>query len=104
MFKCKFAFLLCVMFLVKEINATIFCPGHVLETLIKCLLKTNIQPLVEEVHGLELNTFYQRLACAKQADCTPSLWQIGDKEIQTMKNFDDCMTRIPILKYTWWPK
>ena len=100
MFLYTFVILFGVLFSAEYIDATIFCPGDALESLIKCLLKTNIQPILE-VDGLELNTFYHRLGCAKQTSCTPSFWQIWDKELKIMKNFDECMTRIPILKYTW---
>ena len=96
MFKCTFAILFCVMFSVNDINATMLCPVHVLKSLIRCLLETKIQPLLE-MNGLAMNTFSQRLQCAKQAECTPSIWgNIPDKNIRVMKNFVQCMNKIPI--------
>ena len=92
MFNSTFVVLFCVLFSVHEINATMFCPVHVLRSLIRCLLDTKIQPFLE-MNGLSMKTFSQRLHCAKIADCIPL---IPDKNIQIAKNFVQCMTSIPL--------
>ena len=92
MFNYTFAVLFCVLFSVHEINATMFCPVHVLKSLIRCLLDTKIQPFLE-MNGLSMNTFSQRLQCANKADCTPL---IPDKNIRLVKNFAECMTTLSL--------
>ena len=92
MFNSTFVVLFCVMISVHEINATMFCPVHVLKSLIRCLLDTKIQPFLE-MNGLLMKTFSQRLHCAKQADCIPL---VPDKNIRIAKNFVQCMTSIPL--------
>ena len=86
-----------LMISVNEINATMFCPVYFLKSLIRCLLDTKIQPFLE-MNGLSMNTFSQRLQCAKKADCTPL---IPDKNIRLVKNFAECMTTLSLSLSSW---
>ena len=97
MFNYTFAVIFCVLFSVNEINATMFCPVHVLKSLIRCLLDTKIQPFLE-MNGLSMKTFSHRLQCAKKADCTPL---IPDKNIRLVKNFAECMTTLSLSLSSW---
>ena len=78
----------------ESYGSSFFCPSEVLESLIRCLLRTDINSRLE-VHGLSVYKFNRRLECAKQAKCYLSPLQIWDEKIQLVRQFVECMELIP---------
>ena len=90
-----FAILCLALLLANEsYGSSFFCPSEVLESLIHCLLRTDINSRLE-VHGLSVYKFNRRLECAKQAKCYLSPLQIWDEKIQLVRQFVECMEEIP---------
>ena len=94
MFNYHFAILCLTLLSVNESYGGFFCHGEVLESLISCLLNTGINYHLE-MHGLTINVFNQRLECARQAKCIPSLTGILDRKIRLVRQFFECMEEIP---------
>lgn len=82
MFKFLSIILCCFVFLFKESYAGVWCSDGTLESLIMCLLQTNIQPNA---------VLWSRVECAKQARCTPKPWDFFDDNIRSVKDFVECM-------------
>ena len=78
----------------ESYGSSFFCPSEVLESLIRCLLRTDINSRLE-VHGLSVYKFDRRLECAIQAKCYLSPLQIWDKKLQLVRQFVECMELIP---------
>ena len=78
----------------ESCGSRFFCGNEVLESLINCLLRTDINSRLE-VHGLSIYKFNRRLECARQAKCLPSPLQIWDKKIHLVWQFIECMEEIP---------
>ena len=94
MFKYNFAILCLALLSANEsYGSSFFCPSEVLESLIRCLLRTDINSRLE-VHGLSIYKFNRRLECAKQAKCVPSPLQIWDRKIHLVWQFVECMEEI----------
>ena len=91
--KCILCFL--VLLLINESHGWVFCyKNDVLESLISCLVKRGINETLE-LHGLQIDEFNQRLECARQAKCIPSLTGILDRKIRLVRQFFECMEEIP---------
>ena len=71
-----------------------FCTDDVLESLIKCLLKTDIYEPLEAHGGLKVEIFDQRFECVKEAKCHPKLSDVWDRKIHLVQKFVDCMEKI----------
>ena len=82
----------------ESYGSSFFCHSKVLESLISCLLDTNINYHLE-IHGLSVDKFNQRLECARQAKCNPKLSDIFDKKIKLVREFAECMEEISSRPY-----
>ena len=91
MFTCRFIIFCCSVFLSREINADFWCHEDHLESLIKCLLATNIKS-PELTHGhIFVEEFARRYQCARDADCTLKPWDIRNSKIRILIQFVECM-------------
>ena len=88
MFNYSFVILCFALLSANESYGWFFCPADVLESLIRCLLKTDI------VDGLLLEMFNRRLECARQAKCHPKLFGTWDRKIWLVHKFFVCMEEI----------
>ena len=102
MFKFQLIILCCLVFLAKKSfsddsseESGFWCSDGILESLIKCLLQTNIQP--NAVSGV-----WSRVLCAQQADCHPKPWNFFDKNIKKVKDFVECMEAVPKAVDEWY--
>ena len=78
----------------ESYGSSFFCHSKVLESLISCLLDTNINYHLE-VNGLTVDVFNQRLECARQAKCIRKIHQILERKIRLVRKFVECMEEIP---------
>ena len=80
-----FAILCLALLSAKEsCGSRFFCGNEVLESLISCLFKTDINSQLE-ANGLSVDVFNQRIECARQAKCNPKLSDIFDRRIQLVR-------------------
>ena len=94
MFKYPFSILCFALLSANESYGWFFCTADVLESLISCLLKTNIVEFLEEHGGLIVEMFNRRLECARQAKCHPKLFDTWDRKIWLVQKFFECMEEI----------
>ena len=85
MFECQVIIILSILLIFNKSDSSeelLWCSDGILESLIECLLASNIEPGI-------LSWF--RVACAKKAACTPKPWDFYDENIRIVKNFVECM-------------
>ena len=94
MFKYNFAILCLALLSANEsYGSRFFCPSEVLESLIKCLITTGIN-YNWEINGLTADVFNDRLKCARQVKCVPSIRDIWDRKRSLVRQFVECMEEI----------